>query len=60
MNRLERYFRASAQRFILKLLKLLRLTGRKSKLNIFPQTLVVKFHNGFIAILIFPIRPVRI
>lgn len=34
---------------MLKLVKLLRVNGRKSRLNILPKTFIAKFHNGLIA-----------
>ena len=53
------YFRASAHRFMLKLVKLLRVNGPKSQLNALPKILVAKFHNGLIARPSLPILPVK-
>jgi len=44
---------------MLKLVKLLRVSGRKMRLSILPKTFVAKFNNGLIAKPSLPILPVK-
>ena len=46
----DNYLRASAHRLMVKEVKLLRPIGRQTQLNILPQTFVLKFNSGLIAV----------